>query len=51
MALKLGCMLIKNRKCDPIVGLSKYQFNNKLLVSVTFFRITLGVIQTQSYIS
>ena len=27
-----------------MVGFSKYEFNNKLLSGVTFFRITSGVI-------
>ena len=34
-----------------MVGFSKYEFNNKLLSGVTFFRITSGVTWTQSYIS
>ena len=34
-----------------MVGFSKYEFNSKLLGGVTFFRITLGVIWTQTYIS
>ena len=45
-AWKLACMLCMLRtyiKCNPMVGLSKYEFNNKLLGSVTFFRITSGV--------
>ena len=40
LARKLTSMLSANRKCDPTVGFSKYEFNNKLLVSVTFFRVT-----------
>ena len=40
-------MLRTCRKCDPMVGLSKYEFNNKLLGDATFFRITLGVTYTQ----
>ena len=27
-ALKLACMLRTYRKCNPMVGLSKYEFNN-----------------------
>ena len=44
-------MLRTNRKCDLKVGLLKCEFNNKLLVGVTFFRVTLDVTQTQPYIS
>ena len=40
---KLACMLRTYRKCNPTVGLSKYELNNKLLVGVTFFRVTSGV--------
>ena len=43
MALKLACMLRTYRTNNPIVGVSKYEFNNKLLGDVTFFRITSGV--------
>ena len=43
LARKLTCMLRANRKCDPTVGFSKYEFNNKLLVGVTFFRVTSSV--------
>ena len=50
-AWKLACMLRTYRKCNPLVGLSKYEFNNKLLTAVTFFRITSGVTWTQPYIS
>ena len=50
-AWKLACMLRTYRKCDSLVGLSKYEINNKLLISITFFRITSGVTWTQSYIS
>ena len=48
---KLACVLKTYRKCNPTVGLSKYEFNNKLLGGVTFFRVTSGVIETQPYIS
>ena len=34
-----------------MVEFSKYEFNNKLLGGVTFFRITFGVTWTQPYIS
>ena len=37
MAWKLACMLRTYGKCNPRVGLSKYEFNNKLLGGVTFF--------------
>ena len=45
-AWKLACMLRTYRTCNPIVGFSKYEFNNKLLVCVTFFRVTLGITWT-----
>ena len=51
LACKLACILRLYRTCNPTVGFSKYKFNNKLLGGVTFFRVTLGVIQTQLYIS
>ena len=51
MALKLACMLRKNIKCDPTVGFQKYEFNNKLLGGVIFFRVTSSVTWTQPYIS
>ena len=37
IGMKLACMLRTYRKYDPTVGFSKYEFNNKLLVGVTFF--------------
>ena len=42
--IQLACMLRTYRKCDPTVGFSKYEFNNKLLVGVTCFRITSSII-------
>ena len=39
------------RACNPMVGFSKYEFNNKLLDDVTFFRVMSGVTGTQPYIS
>ena len=36
---------------NPKAGFSKYEFNNKLLGGVTFFRVMLGVTRTQPYIS
>ena len=44
-------MLKTYRKCNPMVGLSKYELKNKLLGGVTCFRITSGVTWTLSYIS
>ena len=41
--MKIG-MHIKNiYKCNPTVGFAKYEFNNKLLVGVTSFRVTSSV--------
>ena len=51
LAWKLACILRTYRTCNSTVGFSKYDFNNKLLVGVTFFRVTLGVTWTQPYIS
>ena len=51
LAWKLECMLRKYRTCNPTVGFLKYEFNNKLLVDVIFFRVTLSVTWTQPYIS
>ena len=48
---KLECMLKPYRTCNSTVGFSKYEFNNKLLGDITFFRVTLGVTWTQPYIS
>ena len=36
-------MLRTYRKCDPTDEFSKYEFNNKLLVGITFFRVTSSV--------
>ena len=47
----MTCKLRENRKCDPKVGLSKYEFYNKLLVRVTFFRVTSSVTSIQPHIS
>ena len=49
--IRLACMLRPYRTCNPTVGFSKYEFNNKLLGGVTFFRVMFGVTRTQSYIS
>ena len=43
LVLKLVCTLRTYKKCDPVVGFSKYEFNKKLLVGVTFFRVTTSV--------
>ena len=40
LAWKLTCMLRPYRTCNPTVGFSKYEFNNKLLSGVTFSRVT-----------
>ena len=50
MTSKLACMLRPYRKFNPMVGFLKYEFNNKLLGDVAFFRITSGVTWTQPYI-
>ena len=39
LAWKFVCMLGTYRKCDPTDGFSKYEFNNKLLVGVTFLEL------------
>ena len=49
--MKLACILRPYKTCNPTVKISKYEFNNKLLGGVTFFRITLCVTWTQPYIS
>ena len=51
MAWKLACMLRTYRKYNPTVGFLKYEFNNKLLGGVTFFRVTSSVTWTEPYIS
>ena len=40
---KLACILRTNKKCDPTARFSKYEFNNKLLIGVTIFRVTSSV--------
>ena len=49
--IRLACMLRPYRTCNPMIGFSKYEFNNKLLGGVTFFSVTLSVTRTQPYIS
>ena len=44
-------MLRPYTTCNPTVECAKYEFNNKLLRGVTFFRVTSGVTRTQPYIS
>ena len=41
--MKFACILRPYRICNPTVEISKYEFNNKLLGGVTFFRVTIGV--------
>ena len=40
---KWACKLRTYKAYNPTVGFSKYEFNNKLLGGVTFFRVMLGV--------
>ena len=51
LSWKLACMLRRCRTCNPTIGFSKYEFNNKLMGDVTFFRVTSGATWTQPYIS
>ena len=51
MAWKLACILKLYRTCNPIIEFWKYEFDNKLLDSVAFFRVMSGVTRIQSYIS
>ena len=46
LAWKLACMIRTYIKCYPTVGFSKYEFKDKLLVGVTFFRVTSSVTWT-----
>ena len=43
---KLACILRTYKKCDQTARVSKYEFNNKLLVGVTIFRVTSNVTRT-----
>ena len=43
LAWKLACLLRPYRTYNPTIGFSKYEFNNKLLGGVTFFRVTSAV--------
>ena len=47
---KLHCMHVMTIQ-NPTVKFSKYEFNNKLLGGVKFFKVTSGVTRTQPYIS
>ena len=49
--IRLTCLLRLYRTCNLTVGFSKHEFSNKLLGSVTIFRVMSGATQTQSYIS
>ena len=49
--IRLAGMLKTYRTCKPTIGFLKYEFNNKLLGGVTFFRVTSSVTRTQPYIS
>ena len=41
--IKIGMHVWQYKTCNPTVEFSKYEFSNKLLGSVTFFKITSGV--------
>jgi len=41
--MKLACRLRTYRISNPMVGFSKYKFNNKLLNDVTLLRITPSI--------
>ena len=51
LAWKLAYILRTYRSCNLTVGFLKYEFNNKLLGDVTFFKVTSSVTWTQPYIS
>ena len=51
LAWKLAWMLTTYRTCNPTVRFLKFEFNNKLLSGVTFFRVMSTVAKTQPYIS
>ena len=42
--IQLTWILKTYRTCNSMVGFSKYEYYNKLLGSVTLFRVTLDVI-------
>ena len=41
--IRLACMLRPYRRCNPTVGFSKYEFNNKLLGDITLLRVMSNV--------
>ena len=43
LSWKLACILRTYGTCNPTVGFWKYEFSNKLLGGVTFFRVTSGI--------
>ena len=43
IGMKIACMLRTYITCNPTIGFPKYEFNNKLLSGVTFFRVTSSV--------
>ena len=43
LAWKLACMLKTYRTCNPTVGFWEYEFTNKFLGGVTFFRVISSV--------
>ena len=49
--IRLAYMLRTYRTYNLMIGFPKYEFNNKLLGSVTFFRVISGVTSIQPYIS
>ena len=51
MEWNLACILRTDRTYNPIAGYSKYEFNNKLMGGVTFFRVSSSLTWTQPYIS
>ena len=42
----MACLLRPCRTYNPMAGFSKYEFNNKLLGGITFFKVTSGVTGT-----
>ena len=43
LAWQLACMLRPYRTCNPTIGFSKYEFNNKLLGGVTLFWVISSI--------
>ena len=50
LEMKLAYLLGTYKTRNLMVRFSKYEFNNKLLGGVTFFRVTSGVTWIKSYI-